>query len=377
MLVAGQSMAAKGERPVSSKVAKPGGFFPRMIALIIDSAILGVVSLPIYGLWVSQLQPLKIDAGTNIVAEIAQRQVSLRVALLALQMFYFAGSWSMLGGTPGQLLLNLRVTDARAGGIGFFRALLRWFCFAIFGIFSIVLVPISKQKRALHDILAGTWVIQIVDSPELLAAGGAAAAGGLPPPAARAAAPVPAPVPAIAVPAPLVAAAVAAPAYSAPSPAAATAYAPPPSARPAAPEYAPPPAAPAPIPVVAPAAYAPPPMDFPPMPMASPEPAASHPAPQATSDAGLYAPPPMMDEAPSAPREVYSPTPGEISDRAVKAAELYTASPLADPPPPAAPVEPAPSDAHAAETPHPHAPAPSNAELPPIEFPPMAPPKGT
>ena len=140
MLVAGQSLAAKAERPVTTKIARPGGIVPRLVALVIDTVILAVVILPLYALWVSQLAPVTVTAGGNLSGELMQRQLSLQVAVLAVSLFYFSGSWAMMGGTPGQLLMSLRVTDAKAGGIGFFRALLRWLIFFFLGVAAFGLV---------------------------------------------------------------------------------------------------------------------------------------------------------------------------------------------------------------------------------------------
>ena len=198
MLVAGQSLSARPEQPRSSKVAKPGGFLPRLIALIVDLMILGAILLPINALWVAQLAPLEIKPDTNVAFETLQRRASLYLALVVIQLFYFAGSWTMLGATPGQLLMSLRVTDARAGGIGFFRAAFRWFLFTIFGggLVGVITMIVGKNKRALHDILAGTYVIQVVDASDVEGDSGLPVSfGGKPGHAEAAPAPAPAPAP--------------------------------------------------------------------------------------------------------------------------------------------------------------------------------------
>ena len=89
------------------------------------------------------------------------------------------GSPFPLGATPGQLLMGLRVTDAKAGGIGFFRAVLRYLVYVILGVLapvSAIMVAVSKNKRALHDIFAGTYVIQVVDRSDLMGESGLPAA---------------------------------------------------------------------------------------------------------------------------------------------------------------------------------------------------------
>lgn len=381
MLVAGQSLSARAERPASNKVAKPGGLLPRLIALIIDLMLLGAVILPINALWVAQLAPIEIRPDTNLALEILQRRASLYLALFVLQLFYFAGSWTMLGATPGQLLMSLRVTDAKAGGVGFFRATMRWFWFSLFSVFSVVTM-LGKNKRALHDILAGTYVIQVVDAPE------AAGDAGLPPTfdsdaAVATPAPAPAPAPAptsvpVTVPAPAAAPASTGADYGSTRPApppSATDYVPAPSTTdfPAAPMSAP---APAPL--------------YVPQPLPGPLPAG--PGVPPAGDEGLYSPPPMItgalspDEfaAPASPppeREVYIPQPGQLSQRALKSAQLYSAPPeftAPTAPEPAAPGPPAtevpPATEHHQDAEEQAQVSTQGGEPPLFDFPPMAPP---
>src|ERR1700694_4421293 len=43
-------------------VAQPGGFFPRLIAVIIDALILAVILVPVYYLWRAQLGQVHLDS---------------------------------------------------------------------------------------------------------------------------------------------------------------------------------------------------------------------------------------------------------------------------------------------------------------------------
>ncbi|MDQ6747634.1 MAG: RDD family protein, partial [Candidatus Dormibacteraeota bacterium] len=345
MLVAGQSLTQRPAEAPATKVARAGGFFPRLIALIVDSMILTLLFVPMYALWVSQLSPVAFTPGGDVAGELAQRRLALDGAYAVIYLFYFAGSWTMLGATPGQLLMSLRVTNANAEGIGFFKALVRALFLGACWPVSVLLIIVSKQKRTLHDLLAGTYVIQVVDAAE--AAGTASG-----PLAAAAAATMSSPAPATAA-API-------PAVE-PAPAVAPYIAPAPAAAPVPADFAPPPTAsaldfPAPTPLST--EFAPPPMasatDFPPPPTSPPDPTAYAPPPMepaaeaptlgpqggwtGATDEHLYAPPPLVEPtAPTAPahaqgthppeREVYSPQPGQISERAVKAAGSYTVAP--------------------------------------------------
>ncbi|HEV1998533.1 MAG TPA: RDD family protein [Candidatus Dormibacteraeota bacterium] len=383
MLVAGQSMSGKGERPASTKVAKPGGFLPRLIALIVDSLILLVVLFPVMTLWTLQLTPVKVESGVPPSGlDTLRGSISLQLTLLLLQLFYFAGSWTIMGATPGQLLMSLRVTDQHAAGIGFPRAVMRYFLYVLLSplaLVSALMVGVSKNKRALHDLLAGTYVIQIVERDDLVAeSGGLPAALGMgkkaapatAPPIAPAAAPAPAP-PLVPLETPPAAAA----AYSAP-PTPST-YSPPPTPSSYSPAVPPALADPGPPPATRP------PLDFPAMPMMGTTTDVPPPPDRQSSSGGvedgLYAPPPMVDPAtslddlntpaPSAPseREIYQPQPGPLDPRAARSAEPYAAPPQFNAPPEFS--TPPPPPPGALEPPPAH-----EGELSAIEFPPMAPP---
>ena len=294
MLVAGQSQSHKTELPASTKIAKPGGLLPRLIALIVDSLILLVILFPIMSLWASQLAPARLDAGaSHSTIDTLRGSLSLQLTLILLQVFYFAGSWTIMAATPGQLLMSLRVTDANAAGIGFMRALFRYVLFSLFLVLapvSALMVAVGKQKRALHDLLAGTYVIQVMDRDDFGLEGGlpASSSGDQ-----ETVAPAPGPrIPPDPSPAPA-APAVGGAAYSPPRSRAA--YSPPAS-------VPLPGASPGPAATVPPPPSAAPPQDFPPMPLGTSADVPPPPGRRASGgglDADLYAPPPMVD--PSAP----------------------------------------------------------------------------
>ena len=275
LLVAGESASsaiAPTSQPETRRVVQPGGFFPRLIATIIDTLILAVVTVPIAYLVLAQrvtptgqsnafLDQLKGLSGSNSTPERLTQLAQLSAGIAILLLFYYVGTWSILGGSPGQLVMSLRIVDRSAKTVGFGRALLRYIMKGFFGFLwpvSALMVAFGKDKRAIHDFLAGTYVIQFLD-PKLEDFDAV-----LPPPVTS---PVPQETYAGAAPA---AAAVSGPAPAAPEPAA-----PEPAAAPAGP---PPPAAPeppgagAPVPAAAPMA----PVPSPPMVPAAPDQSAFH-----------------------------------------------------------------------------------------------------
>ncbi len=275
LLVAGESASsaiAPTSQPETRRVVQPGGFFPRLIATIIDTLILAVVTVPIAYLVLAQrvtptgqsnafLDQLKGLSGSNSTPERLTQLAQLSAGIAILLLFYYVGTWSILGGSPGQLVMSLRMVDRSAKTVGFGRALLRYIMKGFFGFLwpvSALMVAFGKDKRAIHDFLAGTYVIQFLD-PKLEDFDAV-----LPP---SVTSPVPQETYAGAAPA---AAAVSGPAPAAPEPAA-----PEPAAAPAGP---PPPAAPeppgagAPVPAAAPMA----PVPSPPMVPAAPDQSAFH-----------------------------------------------------------------------------------------------------
>jgi uncharacterized RDD family membrane protein YckC len=166
------------------RVVQAGGFFPRLIAVIIDILILGVILVPVYYLWHAQLSQVHLDpsaaAQNNPFSAFQQfaQPGELALGYIVLLLFYFVGSWTILSGSPGQLVMSLRVVDPAARGIGFGRALMRFVFKSLFSFLSPVsalLVAVGKDKRALHDIFSGTYVIQYLD-PQLAAKGDSATA---------------------------------------------------------------------------------------------------------------------------------------------------------------------------------------------------------
>jgi len=353
LLVAGQSASsaiAPSSQPTRRRVVQPGGFFPRLIATIIDNLILAVVVVPIAFLVLGQT-PTHVAAGAEPIPLLDQlkgisgsgsqyttQQLTQLLQLLAgtsiLWLFYYVATWSILGGSPGQLVMSLRVVDAGAKTIGFGRALLRYLLKGFFSFLapvSAVMVALGKDKRAIHDLLAGTFVIQFLD-PRLEDFEAVPAVQ--PQGQAMPVAPGPAPPVAPQVPqqpyagAALAAAAVTGPVPTAPKPPAPPVGPPPPAASPApgvgAPIVPAAPKAPAPAPPTAPAApdasaferyapsMAPAPGTVPDLPVFP------------TSDPGGYQP---MAPAPAAP------APAAPTSAAPPPAQPYAAPFRPDPPP--------------------------------------------
>ena len=72
--------------------------------------------------------------------------------------------------TAGQLLMRFRVRTARGyKRVPLWCGLIRVVAKYLLGIISFVRMPVQKQRRALHDIISGTIVLEVRDAHEPVA----------------------------------------------------------------------------------------------------------------------------------------------------------------------------------------------------------------
>jgi uncharacterized RDD family membrane protein YckC len=83
---------------------------------------------------------------------------------IALWWCYFAVGWGLLGATIGKWILGLRIVDHRGRSpIGLSRAFLRLAAYSVSSVtlgMGHLLILLRPDRRALHDVLAGTWVVR-------------------------------------------------------------------------------------------------------------------------------------------------------------------------------------------------------------------------
>ena len=83
---------------------------------------------------------------------------------IALWWCYFVVGWGVLGATPGKWVMGLRIMDYRQHcPIGPVRAMLRLAAYCVSAVtleWGQLLIVLRTDRRALHDILAGTRVVR-------------------------------------------------------------------------------------------------------------------------------------------------------------------------------------------------------------------------
>lgn len=83
---------------------------------------------------------------------------------LALWWCYFVVGWGLLGATPGKWAMGLRIVDYRQRcPIGPARAVLRLAAYCVSSVtleWGHLMILVRNDRRALHDVLAGTRVVR-------------------------------------------------------------------------------------------------------------------------------------------------------------------------------------------------------------------------
>ena len=139
---------------------KPVGFWPRIGAYLIDAIILEGIYLAIWGPMTNAI-PMTATGSPDFAAVMRDLGPQLRWFLL-IQMSYNVFLNGQFGATLGKLVIGARIVAADGSPLGFPRAFLR-FLSTIVTQFTLgagfLLTLIRPDRRALHDLLAGTRVI--------------------------------------------------------------------------------------------------------------------------------------------------------------------------------------------------------------------------
>lgn len=145
-----------------------GGFWIRFVALLIDAAILGTVSilLSMVGALVFFRGMVPGVPGASLAYSgifIAYQGVMFLINL-AIGISYSVYFWTRYGATPGKLALRLKVITSRGGPISVPLAIARYFAYYV-SVFTLgigyIMAGLDPQKRALHDRICDTRVIHV------------------------------------------------------------------------------------------------------------------------------------------------------------------------------------------------------------------------
>ena len=157
-------MSSEPEREDSQEttLGEYAGFVTRLIGLIVDFLILsGILALvTLVTNMVLELFPIKEALG---LGELSSTLVAVLAALLSvgIALFYCTGSWALVGQSPGQHLVGVRVVTVNGDRIGFRAAVVRFLGYFVSAILFLgfLWVLVDDKRQGFHDKMAGTYVI--------------------------------------------------------------------------------------------------------------------------------------------------------------------------------------------------------------------------
>ena len=135
------------------------GLVTRLVAFVIDAAIVTVIALAVTG-------------SVSLVLSIFGSSIGdlpdwIKVAFgaggwIVLNSMYFAGSWMLTGQTAGMRVLSIRVTKKDGGHLSIWRVAMRVIGMILAAIpffAGYLLILVDDRRRGLQDLLAGSVVV--------------------------------------------------------------------------------------------------------------------------------------------------------------------------------------------------------------------------
>ena len=150
-----------------------GGFWRRLIAYLLDGILLGLLNVfllePLTGVIVRSpaLAPLTYNSLRPVINWMSSRVNASPTTTLGLVLgallagIYFVVFWTLIGRTPGMLLLGMKIVTGDGRRPGFARSLIRYigyFISALLFCLGFIWIGIDARKQGWHDKLAGTFV---------------------------------------------------------------------------------------------------------------------------------------------------------------------------------------------------------------------------
>jgi pSer/pThr/pTyr-binding forkhead associated (FHA) protein/uncharacterized RDD family membrane protein YckC len=155
--------------PGAGAIPVLGGLGARFVAILVDGVIVAAMNLILTSpvALILYFRPSLPSAPTGPDRVLLGISVLSLLLILAADLAYGAGLLAMKGRTPGKALLGLAVVkgEMRAGeGIGWSAALIRWIVQALGAAplgFGWWVAAFRRDRRALHDLAAGTRVVRM------------------------------------------------------------------------------------------------------------------------------------------------------------------------------------------------------------------------
>lgn len=150
------------------------GVWPRFKAAFIDGFILGIMGmiLALVVIFGADRPAMLMNPPTTeaqmerYLTDYIEWQTDITVisnwVSLVLYSIYYIGFWGAFGATPGKMMTGQKIVTSKGYPIGFGRAFVRFLGWLVGGTFlnlGYAIMAFDRQKRALHDHIAGTRVV--------------------------------------------------------------------------------------------------------------------------------------------------------------------------------------------------------------------------
>ncbi|KJV53115.1 RDD family protein [Orientia tsutsugamushi str. Gilliam] len=147
---------------------------PRLLALQLDTCIIGTISHPfrqyvcdhllrLNDLYLPDIATLNLEQLKAFFFSPKNITYCLECSLvsIAILFIYFVGFWIKFDTTIGKLLMGIKIIDSDTFTKPTKSQYIKRFFGYSLGIFSLLIIPFDKHHRGLHDKIAGTTIIKI------------------------------------------------------------------------------------------------------------------------------------------------------------------------------------------------------------------------
>jgi uncharacterized RDD family membrane protein YckC len=141
-------------------VTEHAGLATRTVAFAVDAAIINAVAWAVAAVVALGLSLLKVPEEVTTALAVIGAGIAIVWSIA-----YFAFFWSSTGQTPGNRLLGIRVVTARGNEpLRAGRAVLRVLLLPLAALplcAGFLMILVDPQRRALQDVLVGTFVVYV------------------------------------------------------------------------------------------------------------------------------------------------------------------------------------------------------------------------
>ena len=134
----------------------PAGFWIRLVAVLVDWLVFYATEFSlrlVAGLiWGAQIAELPVFSGTLVAF------------MFVFGSVYYVALHALFGQTVGKMVVRVQVVRTDGGGLAVGRSILRSLGYIVSGatlLVGYVIAGLRRDKRALHDLLAGTRVVYV------------------------------------------------------------------------------------------------------------------------------------------------------------------------------------------------------------------------